>query len=147
MGKTEGRELMKSGCNCAQSVLVSLAEEVGLSREMAMKRACPFGGGCRAGEVCGAVSGALMAIGMVNGNDDMTNKEAQKKAYADYIEYNRRFKERFGQLTCRGLLGVDTSTPNGKQFMAEHPEAKEKCYGMVDAAVEMAREIIAEIGK
>ena len=77
-----GREWMKNGCNCAQSVLVSLAEEVGLDRPTAMKLACPLGGGCRAGEICGAATGALLALGMVTGNTDRLDKEAQQKAYA-----------------------------------------------------------------
>lgn len=139
-----GREWMKNGCNCAQSVLVSLAGEVGLSREMAMKLACPLGGGCRAGEICGAASGALLAMGMATGNTDRLDKETQQKAYALYADFSRRFKEKYGAMTCRDLLGVDTSTPEGKAYFQAHPELKEQhCFVMIDGAIEMVREMLA----
>lgn len=147
MEKLYGSQLMKKGCNCAQSVLVSLAGECGIDEKTAMKLACPLGGGCRSGDICGALSAALIAIGLVNGNDDMNNKEAQQAAYAKYIEFVKRFKDEFGDRTCRGLLGVDTSTPNGHQFMAEHPEAKEKCFAMIDGVIPMVKEVIDEYRK
>ena len=140
-----GREWMKNGCNCAQSVLVSLAEEVGLDRPMAMKLACPLGGGCRAGEICGAATGALLALGMVTGNTDRLDKETQQKAYALYIEFDRRFKEKYGALTCRDLLGVDTSTPEGKAYFHDHPELKEqRCFEMIDGAIGIVRALLRE---
>ena len=144
MEKLYGRELMKDGCNCAQSVLVSLCGEAGISEEEAMRMACCLGGGCRAGEICGALTGALMALSLVNGNTDRKDNETRMKAYAEFIELDRMFKERFGNLTCRGLLGVDTSTENGHRYMMEHPETKEQnCHEFIDAAIEMARGLMA----
>lgn len=145
MSELFGRELMKNGCNCAQSVLVTLSKEVGLDINTAMKISCGFGGGCRAGEICGAVTGALMAMGMINGNTDMTDKETREHAYAQYSEFNRRFREHYGTLICRELLGCDTSTPEGKKLYNESPELKHRCHVMVDGAIEIARDIL--VGK
>ncbi|MBE6993326.1 MAG: C_GCAxxG_C_C family protein [Ruminococcaceae bacterium] len=144
MDKLSGSELMKNGCNCAQAVLCSLCEETGLTEEQAMRLACPFGGGARSGELCGAASGALMALGYVTGNTDRTDKEAQKKAYAYYIEFTKRYKEKFGCLACRELLGVETSTPEGHAYMQAHPELRQKCWAMVDWSVETVRELLAK---
>ena len=57
-------ENFNQGLNCAQSVFCVFAQEGGLSREKALLVASCFGGGMRCGEVCGAVTGALMAIGL-----------------------------------------------------------------------------------
>ena len=58
----------KNGFNCAQAVLAAFAEGFGLSEEMALKVATQFGGGARKGEMCGAVSGALMVLGLKFGH-------------------------------------------------------------------------------
>ena len=145
MEKLSGRELFKDHVyNCAQSTFVSLAEEVGLTREMAFRLSSAFGGSARSGNLCGAVSGALMALGYVKANE-AGDKEGQKEAYAFYIEFNRRFKERFGALNCRELVGCDMSTPEGKAFSEAHPEVKAKCPELIEGAIEIAREMLAEI--
>ena len=145
--KLYGSELMRKGTNCAQAVLVSLCEEVGIDEKTAMKFTCAFGGGCRNGDICGAASGALAALGLALGNDDIENKEAQAEAYKVFIEFNRRFKEKYGHLACRDLLGCDTSTVEGKEYMKQHPELKQKCWEMVDYAVEETKKIMEEYKK
>lgn len=144
MDKIYGHEYMKVGCNCAQATLVSLAEEAGLTTAEAMKMACPFGGGCRAGEICGAAVGALLALGQVFGNTDWEDKETRQKADALAIEFGQWFKATHGAMTCRDLVGADTSTPEGKQYFHDHPEIKERvCFKAVDSSIEKIKEIIA----
>ena len=53
--------------HCSQSVLAAFAEECGITEEQALKLGSCFGGGMRKGEVCGAVTGALMALGLLYG--------------------------------------------------------------------------------
>ena len=53
------------GCNCAQSVLCSLEEYTMLPQDTARRVAEGFGGGVRCGEICGSVTGAIMALGLV----------------------------------------------------------------------------------
>ena len=134
------------GCNCAQAVLLSLRAECGVKKDTACRAACGFGGGMRAGELCGAATGAVMAIGLALGNSDARDTESRDRAYAAVIEFNRRFKERFGTLICRELLGVDTSTPEGKQRMAEQPEIGKICPVLVSEAECMARALLREYG-
>ncbi len=145
--KPTGAELKKLGCNCAQATLVVMGDVTGLSDAQACRTACGFGGGMRAGELCGAATGAVMAIGLALGNESWTDTETRDSAYAAVIEFNRRFKERFGTLICRELLGCDTSTPEGKKVMAEHPEKQQQCLVYITEAERMARDIIAEWSK
>ena len=51
--------------NCAQSVLIPFAEQVGMTVEQAYAVADAFGGGMRSGNVCGALTGAYMALGVL----------------------------------------------------------------------------------
>ncbi|MDD2550794.1 MAG: C-GCAxxG-C-C family protein, partial [Bacteroidales bacterium] len=74
---SEALELFKSGFNCSQAVLAAFSEECGISRETALKIACPFGGGIGGyGRTCGALTGGLMVIGLKYGATKATNLEA-----------------------------------------------------------------------
>ena len=129
MEKLYGRDLMIDGCNCAQAVLVENGRILAVGR---------------AGEICGTVTGALLALGFVTGNTDRHDKDAREEAYKKYIEFDRRFKEKYGSLVCREILGCDTSTPEGKEHMKNHPELKLRCHERVDGAIALVKEMLAE---
>ena len=93
--------------NCAQSVFFAFAEDVGIEKEIALKVAACFGGGMRCGEVCGAVTGALMALGLKYGSStdyDLDNKQITSKKAVEFIN---KFKEKKG-LSCVGSF-LDTT--------------------------------------
>jgi C_GCAxxG_C_C family probable redox protein len=70
-------ELFNRGYNCAQALLATFGVDLGLNRDMELKIASPFGGGIsHMGETCGAVTGALMIIGLKYG---MTEPNFEKK--------------------------------------------------------------------
>ena len=98
--------------NCAQTVFSLFAKEVGLDEPIALKLASGFGGGMACGATCGVVTGALMVIGMKHGH---STNDPDAKAITKMLvrRFNERFKEQHGALTCRELLGYDTSTPDG----------------------------------
>ncbi|MBQ7381204.1 MAG: C_GCAxxG_C_C family protein, partial [Clostridia bacterium] len=67
----KAREYFLEGYNCAQAVLLAFGDLTELDNETLAKLASPFGGGMgRMREVCGAVSGMLMAKGLVGGYSD-----------------------------------------------------------------------------
>jgi C_GCAxxG_C_C family probable redox protein len=79
---------------CSQSVLLSIQEELGMGDLEAFKAATVFGGGvARSGETCGALIGALMALGLVIGRGKMEETEVYRKAMEPAREIQRRFKE------------------------------------------------------
>jgi C_GCAxxG_C_C family probable redox protein len=99
--------------NCCQSILEVFAAEFGLGGATALRIATGFGGGMgRMGEVCGAVTGAFMALGLKYGNPE-SNAEAKGRTYEAVREFSRLFKERHGSILCRKLLGCDIGTPEG----------------------------------
>lgn len=99
--------------NCAQSVLLSHAEELKLDRTTALRIALGFGGGMAMGETCGAVTGAYMILGLKANFEGKTIQEVKTETTAAVRRFNELFTARHGSLQCKKLLGVDISTPEG----------------------------------
>ena len=116
------------GCNCSQSVLCALGDETGLEETLAIRLATCFGGGMRCGNVCGAVTGGLMALGCVcsKGQDPAAEKELST-VLAHQLE--DRFTAEIGTLLC-------------SEIQAEHE--KTWCPRCIQLAAELTREIITE---
>ena len=94
--------------NCAQSVLAAFAGQLGLAESDLLKLASPFGGGvARRGHICGAVSGGLMVLGLAQGADHPSGKEA---AYKLGQEFLRQFSPGMGP-SCAETCWVMISAP------------------------------------
>lgn len=124
----EAERLFLEGYNCAQAVFCAFRDETGLDLDTAARLSSSFGGGMgRLREVCGTVSGALLALGLLRGYADPTNPELKKAHYHLVQEYARRFREENGSIVCRELLqGVavtpgDTPEPRTPEFYARRP--------------------------
>jgi C_GCAxxG_C_C family probable redox protein len=103
------------GFNCSQAVFSAFADDFGLDEDTALKVASGFGGGMgRMAETCGAITGAMMVLGLKFGSasPDWKTKEL---VYEKVREFADCFKARNGSLLCRDLLGCDVSTPEGYQ--------------------------------
>ena len=107
----EAKAFFNQHYNCTQSTVAPFAKRLGVDLDVILKLATPFGGGMgHAGQVCGVVSGALMAIGLANG---ITAYDREKKyaCYAMAQDFQKRFRALHGELTCTGLLGLDIGDP------------------------------------
>ena len=99
--------LFRSGANCAQAVVGAYAKECGLDFDRAMQLASSFGAGMgRLREVCGAVSGMFMVIGLKEGYCDLTCKAEKDQHYARVQALAAEFRSKTGSLICRELLGL-----------------------------------------
>ena len=106
-------ELFLGGYNCAQAVAVAFCDLTGLEEKQAAKMASAFGGGMgRLREVCGAVSGMLLVLGILDGYDDPTNDAAKKALYSRVQALAREFREENGSIICRELLDNPPADPN-----------------------------------
>ena len=140
--KEKAVEFFETGCLCAQAVLASFAPECGLTDEQAMKLGACFGTGMRKGEVCGACTGALMALGMLCSRPGEDRAAGRPRADEVNDEMTARFEEACGALRCRDLLGCDVLTEEGIAYAMEHHLFTERCPGYVGTAAEIAEEII-----
>jgi len=132
----------EDGFNCAQAVFSAFSVKDGVPEELALKAAAAFGAGiARRAEACGAVTGALMAIGLRYGATDAGDQTSKEKTYALAQEIMRRFESLHGSIECRKLLGIDLSTPEG---MAE--AKKKKVHSTVcPAFVRDAARLVVEL--
>jgi C_GCAxxG_C_C family probable redox protein len=131
------------GFSCSQAVFSAFAEELSLDRATALKVSTAFGGGMAGmGLTCGAVTGALMVIGAKHGRIEASDDAAKQKTYDMSREFILRFTERHGSIVCRDLLGIDISTPHGKEQANAKDLFKMLCPRLVADAVEILEEIV-----
>ena len=130
------------GFNCAQSVLAGYAAQLGLDEPPAMRVASAFGGGmCHLGQACGAVVGALMAIGLRHGRVRADDAEAKARTHELARRFTDEFLRRHGHLTCTDLLGVDLDSPEGiRQFRERN--LRERCAEWVRSAAEIVAPLL-----
>jgi C_GCAxxG_C_C family probable redox protein len=124
-------------------VLGGFAERYQLSKEQASRVGCAFGGGmARSGQTCGAVSGAMMVIGLAHGATTGDDQASRDKTYALTRELWSRFQDRHGSLACRELLGVDIGTPEGREAAMRTGLFKTRCPAFVRDAAAMVGQLL-----
>ena len=130
------------GFNCAQSVFTAFAVGYGLDEATAFKLASMLGGGLsRHGEVCGAVSGALLALGLALGSDRPEGKEQSYRLGDDFL---KRFQHIHGTLLCRELINFDLHTPEGLELARASGALKTRCPVFVRDAADIVAAMLAE---
>lgn len=137
-------ELFANNFNCSQAVLTAFAPDFGLDEKLALMLGTQFGGGARNGEMCGAVSGALMVLGLKYGHYESENSEQKSRAYAIATEYTKRFKELNSSIVCRDLLGYDLTNPDDMACIKKKNLFGDICHKMIKSAVEVLEGILAD---
>ncbi len=141
--KQKARELFLSGYNCAQSVFGAFCDVTGMEFKEAMRLCSSMGagmGGLR--EVCGAVSGAFLAAGLVLG-DSGTDHEKKKRHYAMLQQMAGQFKKKYGTLTCRDLLRSLNPSAVPAARTAEYYKQR-PCVVFVETMAEVLDQVLLE---
>lgn len=147
----EANELFRSGFNCSQAIVAVFSEEYGFPAETAIRMAYPFGrgmGGC--GCTCGALTGAMMVIGMkygvagqpemkygAAGQDETDNKKLAREKTRRLIEF---FENEHGTTLCNDLTGLDQRKLNGPELMAMLPHFHSRCQKFLETVVTFLEE-------
>lgn len=139
----EAVEAFKKGLSCSQAIFSVYGKDLGVDPETAEKISSAFGAGvAKTGEICGAVSGALMVVGLTQKREDIGNATSREKVYGLARRFIEEFTARNGSVNCTELVGYDLSDP--KQFA----EAKEKkvfatrCSKLIKDAGEILEELL-----
>ena len=133
----------KRGFNCCQSVVAAFSDLTGLSEQESFNVGGGFGAGAGTGELCGALVGGIMALGLmtpVETNDPVTSK---KRTQAKGKELQKRFVEKFGALRCQDLLS-NPQIPSEPTSAAAKMGLTRHCDIMIVTAVEIVEQILAE---
>ncbi len=133
------------GFNCAQSVVQSISEVVfDIDSPYVARIATLFGGGMGKQDlICGAVTGAYMALGLIYGTDKPGDNRS--KAYRLAGEFRQRFEKRFGSLYCTDLSKCNLSTREGWEKFRNEKVHEDKCPEFVNGAIEIVMEMLEEV--
>ncbi|MFO8165193.1 MAG: C-GCAxxG-C-C family protein [Desulfatiglandales bacterium] len=133
---------------CARSVLYALQTHIHLEDGQALKASTALAAGvARMGETCGALTGGIMAIGLVLGKEELWDIRAYRDTMQVSYEMYGRFKEEMGSSMCfeiqKGLLGrsfdFKRDIEAGEWYKAG---GLEKCPMVCAIAARMAADII-----
>ena len=97
------------GYNCAQIVLCSYAEELGIDEETLFRISEGFGAGMGGMmQTCGAVTAMFMALGLANSSGDLQACDTKTQTMKKVRELAAEFEKKNGSSVCRELKGIDT---------------------------------------
>ena len=132
--------------NCAQSVFTVFGQDFGISEDDCLKLSCAFGGGMgRKQNVCGAVTGALMALGLKYGKGINDPEENKMLTYSKTSEFFRQFSKLNGSIVCRELLDdLDLNNPDDCKQIAEQNLFEIKCEKYMADAVRITEKLIEQ---
>jgi C_GCAxxG_C_C family probable redox protein len=134
----------RNGFNCSQSVFAAFAPGLGISEDQSLKIACAFGGGMgRQQLTCGAVTGALMTLGLKYGKAYHDEEEKKQHTYIVTREFCYAFINKFGSLNCRDLLmGLDMNNPEENQRIKDLDLSETHCTRYVEEAVKITENLL-----
>lgn len=128
---------------CSAAVFSAFAPELGLDEDIAKKIACGFGGGIsHTGNTCGAVSGAILVIGLKYGKCVEGDNDATEKTRALVRQFIREFTARNGSINCTELLGYDLSKPEELDQAREEELFATKCPLLVRDAADIVEGLL-----
>ena len=139
----EAKKQFEKGFLCAPAVLLTYSEQLGLEKALALKIACGFGAGIgRMGRTCGAVTGAVMVIGLKHGQVNLADAESREKTYTLIKEFVDRFTVLHGSIECRELIGYDLSNSSDLKSARESGVFQNKCPSFVYDSARILEDVL-----
>ena len=145
METNRATEHMANGLVCAESVLLATCEEFGIEvDERAIPRiAYAFAGGIgNTGSVCGAVAGAVMAIGLIK--DRGKTMEEMMSVIGLAAEFRKRFEAEMQTISCRELTGIDLTKPEELETLMGSDVPQKVCFPAVATAHRLVVDLLRE---
>jgi C_GCAxxG_C_C family probable redox protein len=125
-------------------VAVSFCDITGLDEKTAARMVSAFGGGMgRLREVCGAVSGMFLVLGILYGYSDPEDVQGKREHYAAVQQLAEKFRAEAGSIICREILKNQAANPT-PSLRTEEYYAKRPCARMVMLAASILDSYIRE---
>lgn len=132
---------------CSAAVFSTFSKELGLDPDTAKKIACGFGAGVsKTGNICGAVSGAIMVIGLKYGKMETGDDAATEKTRALTRRFITEFSKKNGSVNCTELLGYDLSISDEYARARDEELFVTKCPLLVRDAADIVENILKNEG-
>ena len=133
----------EKGFLCSESVALALRDALGVKCDCIPRVATGFAAGVgRTGNLCGALTGAILGLGLALGRDTPTAGDRPPHWYARRMA--EVFEEAAGSLTCPGVLGLDIDDPEDYETYKERNTWATVCRGVIKTAAGLAYDILAE---
>ncbi len=133
-------DLFEKGYNCAQAVAVAFCDLTGQTEKEAAMMASSFGGGLgRQREICGAVSGMALVLGILEGYHDPADQEGKAAQYQLIQQLSNEFRQEAGSILCRDILKDPDATPTPSARTPAY-YASRPCARMVYLAADILEE-------
>ncbi len=145
MEANRAMKIMAEGNVCSESVLLATCQEFGIEIDdrIIPRIAGLFGGGIgNTGAACGAVSGAVMAMGLVKDRGETMEEGLRTQGVA--AEFRRRFEAEMDTINCRELTGADLTTKEGIEQFMKSDIPRTVCFPAVGTACRLVVELLKE---
>jgi C_GCAxxG_C_C family probable redox protein len=136
--------IFHKGFNCAQAILYAFSDTLNLDKESALKLSCGFGAGMgRKQEICGAVAGGIIVIGIKYGRGENDDRQMMEQTYKKTRDLMSQFESEHGSCLCRELLkGCDLMTQAGQAEFKEKDLLKTTCTPCVRGVVRILENLL-----
>jgi len=142
--KDDAKQNAANGYNCCQSVFAAFCEDLGLDRDTGLKISSGFGAGVCRGEICGAVSGAVMALGLKKGFYIESDDKGHERIVELTKKFMKAFEEKHGSIICKELLGCDISKTENYEKVVEEGVFEKVCRNLIGSSAELVEGFIKE---
>jgi C_GCAxxG_C_C family probable redox protein len=130
------------GIDCSQIVMASAAKDIGIDEITAKKVSSCFGAGMMCGETCGAVTGALMAVGLKYGHYIENDKDQKDIMISKSSEFKEKFLEKYSSFMCKDLLGYNVSIPEEMEEIIKKELLTNFCPKVVENVIGILKEVL-----
>jgi len=142
--KEKAIELFKQQFNCSQAVFTAYRQTDALDEEKALKLSSVFGAGvaCTGRELCGAVTGALLALSLRYGRGDLQSVKDETKAHDLGKRFMTEFEARMGSCSCKTILGMNIGIAENMAKARQLKLFETRCLDAVKAAADILEEML-----
>lgn len=139
------KEYFSGKYNCSQSAMKAILVGMDMDFDQIMPLAAGMGAGvAHEGNACGAVTGAILALGVIEGRTHKDSLKQKEAAYASGEEFVRRFKKKHSTILCDQLTGITMTDTKARSEASKDGLFAKKCPSFVADAVRIALEIATE---
>lgn len=133
-------EKFENGYACSQAILTTFCKLYDLDEKIALKLSAGFAGGMRTANICGAITGAYMILGLEFSKPDCSKNRAD--VYNAIAEFNNRFNEIHGSIICSDILGYNLNKPDEFNIIKEKNLFLTICPGAIKTSGEILEEML-----
>jgi len=138
----QATDLFQQGYSCAQAIVLAYSPFFDISDTCALGVTQAFGGGLKRQDVCGAVTGAYMVLGLYARTQTDNPQATNELVKSLMVEYNSLFLDKFESFSCREITGVDFDKLKRNNQRALLKKSHDNCIRVVEISSEILKNLM-----